>query len=303
MPSPLETAPPGIDPPGIDPHDVERAVLTRLARVPGRVVACSGGVDSLLLADLAHQAAPDATVVAHSVTPAVPRAATDRTVATARALGWRLRLVRSAEFGDERYLANPVDRCFHCKSHLYDELERMLAGLPDLAGATVLSGANLDDLGEYRPGLAAAAEHEVRHPYVEAGVTKAGIRAVARARGRDWHDLPAAPCLASRLYTGTAVTPELMAAVERGEVVLRELTGLAVVRCRVRGDEVRIEVGERDRGRVTAEVVDRVADVMRALAPQIRGAALDDEPYAPGRAFVSLAPPGAQSGGPAADPG
>ncbi|MDN5914488.1 MAG: hypothetical protein L0I76_05175 [Pseudonocardia sp.] len=274
------------------PHEIEHAVRARLDGLPRRVVACSGGVDSLLLADLAHQHCPEGTVIAHSVTPAVPEAATDRTVRTASELGWRLRLVRSAEFADERYLANPVDRCFHCKSHLYDELGRMLDELPDLAGATVLSGANVDDLGEYRPGLRAAAEHDVRHPWVEAGVTKAGIRAVARTRGRDWHDLPAAPCLASRLYTGTAVTPALMRAVERGEIAVRELTGLAVVRCRVRGDQVRIEVGAHDRDRVTAEVLDRVADAMRAAAPQIEGAALDDEPYAPGRAFVSLAPPG-----------
>lgn len=283
-------------PPPIEQHEIEGPVRARLDGMPRRVVACSGGVDSLLLADLVHQHCPEGTVVAHSVTPAVPEAATERTVRAARELGWRLRLVRSREFGDERYLANPVDRCYHCKSHLYDELGRMLGGLPELAGATVLSGANLDDLGEFRPGLRAAADHDVRHPWVEASVGKAGIRALARARGRAWHDLPAAPCLASRLYTGTPVTPTLMRAVERGEIALRELTGLSVVRCRVRGDEVRIEVGRHDRDRVTAEVVDRVADVMRAAAPQIRGAALDDEPYAPGRAFVSLAPPATRAG-------
>lgn len=283
---------------GTEPRPrVEDAVRDRLGTMPRRVVACSGGVDSLLLADIAHEASPGATVVAHSVTPAVPQAATDRTVRAARELGWRLRLVRSGEFSDDRYLENPVDRCFHCKSHLYDELGRMLGQLPDLAGATVLSGANVDDLGEYRPGLRAAAEHDVRHPWVEAGVTKAGIRALARARGREWHDLPAAPCLASRLYTGTGVTPELMRAVELGEIALRDLTGLAVVRCRVRGDQVRIEVGDRDRDRVTPEVVATVGAVMIAAAPQIRGAVLDDEPYAPGRAFVSLAPPPARPGG------
>lgn len=270
------------------PEETHAAVRDRLAAWPDRVVACSGGVDSLLLSDVAHDAAPDRTVIAHSVTPAVPRAATDRVVRVAGDRGWRLRLVRSAEFDDERYLANPVDRCFHCKSHLYDELDRLTAALP---GATVLSGANVDDLGEYRPGLEAARRHGVHHPWVEAGVTKDGIRALARARGRDWHDLPAAPCLASRLYTGTAVTPELLRAIEMGEQRLRELTGLAVVRCRVRGSEARIEVGGADRHRVTAAVVDEVGRVMCGIAPGIRSAVLDDEPYAPGRAFVRLAPP------------
>ena len=274
------------------PHEVEHRVLAALAGCPRRIIACSGGVDSLLLADLAHQAAPGATLVAHSVTPAVPAAATERTRRAAAAHGWDLRLVRSGEFGDRRYLANPVDRCFHCKSHLYDALDRLVEGVGDLAGATVMSGANTDDLGEYRPGLRAAAEHGVRHPYVEAGVDKSGIRALAAARGRDWHDLPAAPCLASRLYTGTPVEPDLLAAVERGEDTLREITGVEVVRCRVRGTQVRIEVPAEDRERVTPQVLDRVAEVMRAAAPRLGEVALDPRPYASGRAFVHLDPPG-----------
>ncbi len=270
------------------PDEIYAAVRDRLAAWPERVVACSGGVDSLLLSDVAHECAPDTTTIAHSVTPAVPRAATDRVERVAGERGWRLRLVRSGEFDDERYLANPVDRCFHCKTHLYDELDRLTAALP---GVTVLSGANVDDLGEYRPGLEAARRHGVHHPWVEAGATKDAIRALARARGRDWHDLPAAPCLASRLYTGTAVTPELLRAVELGELRLRELTGLTVVRCRVRGAEARIEVGTADRPRVTPDVVEEIGRVMRDAAPGIDGAVLDDEPYAPGRAFVRLLPP------------
>ncbi len=272
------------------PEETHAAVRDRLAAWPQRVVACSGGVDSLLLSDVAHEAAPASTTIAHSVTPAVPRAATDRVLRVAGERGWRLRLVRSGEFDDERYLANPVDRCFHCKSHLYDELDRLTAALP---GATVLSGANVDDLGEYRPGLEAARRHGVHHPWVEAGVTKDAIRALAMARDRDWHDLPAAPCLSSRLYTGTAVTPQLLRAVEAGEQRLRELTGLAVVRCRVRGSAARIEVGAADRHRVTPDVVDDVGRVMRDVAPAIDGAVLDEQPYAPGRAFVRLAPPSA----------
>ncbi len=138
------------------PQALTDALADALADHPRRIIACSGGVDSLLLADLAHQAAPDTTVIAHSVTPAVPRAATERVRRTAHALGWQLRLVESAELSDDRYLANPVDRCFFCKTNLYDELERIaahLAGAND--GWTLMSGANVDDLGEYRPGLLA----------------------------------------------------------------------------------------------------------------------------------------------------
>ncbi|GEC25580.1 adenine nucleotide alpha hydrolase [Pseudonocardia saturnea] len=271
--------------------DLHASVTGLLAGMGHRVVACSGGVDSLLLSDLAHAADPASTLVVHAVTPAVPDEATRRVVTTAHRLGWRLRLVRSGEFGDERYLANPTDRCFHCKTHLYDELDRVAAA-SDVADAVLLSGANLDDLGEYRPGLRAAAEHRVRHPFVEAGAGKAAIRELAAARGRAWHDLPAAPCLASRLYSGTRVTPDLLRAVEAGEQLLRELTGMRTVRCRVRGQQVRIEVGDDDRHRVTEPVLAAVSRVMREHSAGLGPAQLDALPYAPGRAFVRLRPPG-----------
>ncbi len=261
--------------------------LFRLAEVldavPRRVVACSGGVDSLLLADVAHELDPTGTVVAHSVTPAVPVAATERVERVAARLGWNLVLVTSGEFADERYLANPVDRCYFCKSSLYDELERIR---PHADGAVVLSGANTDDLGEYRPGLIAAAEHAARHPFVEAGITKADVRAIARARGRDWHALPASPCLSSRLYTGTPVTPALVRAVEAGETELRRLTGIQVARCRVRGCAVLVEVGHADRSLVDAYVLARVTVAMRRHEPGLEPAVLDSRPYAPGRSFV-----------------
>jgi uncharacterized protein len=250
-------------------------------------VACSGGVDSLLLADLAHSAEPATTVVAHSVTPAVPQAATDRVRAAAAELGWQLRLVTSSEFEDQRYLDNPVDRCFFCKTHLYDELERIAAELPGgQRGWTMLSGANTDDLGEYRPGLLAAEQHAVHHPYVEAGLGKAGIRALAAARGRTWHDLPAAPCLASRLYTGTAVTPGLVRAVEAGELTATRLTGQRVLRTRVRDDAVLLELPAAAHALVDASVLDAVLTSMRDHAPHLTGIELDPEPYAPGRSFV-----------------
>ncbi len=154
-----------------------------------------------------------------------------------------------------------------------------------------MSGANVDDLGEYRPGLLAAAEHHVRHPFVEAGIGKSGIRSLAAARAREWHDLPAAPCLASRLYTGTPVTPGLLRAVEEGEIVARHLTGLEVLRCRVRDAEVVVEVPADDRAPVTPTVLDDVLAAMREHAPHLGPIGLDPEPYAPGRAFVQLSLP------------
>lgn len=256
-----------------------------LADVGDRVVACSGGVDSITLATVAHLHDPDATVVAHTVTPAVPAADTARVVRAAGDRGWRLELVRSDEFDDERYLANPTDRCYFCKTHLYDALND-LAARSD--GATVLSGANTDDLGEYRPGLTAAGEHGVRHPYLEAGLAKADVRAVARHLDLDVAEVPASPCLASRLYTGTRVTPSRLRAVELGEAVVRGV-GVDVVRCRVRDHEVIVEVAAEDRERVTPAVLDVVAGTMRSVEPSLGPVTLDDAPYRPGRAVLPVA--------------
>lgn len=260
-----------------------------LAHSPRRVIACSGGVDSLLLADVAHELRPRTTLVAHSLSPAVPPSATERVRQVAADLGWRLELVESHEFEDPRYRANPRNRCYFCKSHIYTELDRISAVARRRGPSwTVMSGANADDLGEYRPGLVAAAEHGVRHPFVEAHMAKAHIRALARSRGRSWHDLPAAPCLASRLYTGTAVTAERLRAVDRGERMLRERAGLEVVRCRIDGDDVLVEVNADARSQLSPALLDEILGVMRSEAPGLCSITLDEAPYAPGRAFVVL---------------
>lgn len=259
---------------------------TVLAAVPERIVACSGGVDSLLLAHVAHDAAPAATVVAHTVTPAVPGDGTARVVDHAERGGWNLHIVRSGEFEDEAYLANPTDRCYHCKSNLYDAVMALRTGTGTAADAVVLSGANMDDLVEYRPGLEAAAEREVRHPYVEAGISKAEIRSMARHLGLAEADLPASPCLASRLYTGTRVTASRLRAIEAGEALVRERSGLAVVRCRVRDTAVLVEVPDKDRDLIDERMLAGLAETMRSIEPSIMTVHLDDREYAPGRAFV-----------------
>ncbi|MBV8297007.1 MAG: ATP-dependent sacrificial sulfur transferase LarE, partial [Acidimicrobiia bacterium] len=226
--------------------DSLRKLETVLVGIPERIVACSGGVDSSLLATVAHRSSPATTVVAHAVTPAVPPAATARVRRLAAASGWRLQTVQPGEFDDERYLSNPVDRCYHCKSHLYETLD-WLAGRVGLGEATIVSGANVDDLAEYRPGLMAAAEHGVRHPFVEAEIGKAEIRRIAGRLGLDFADLPASPCLSSRLYTGTRVTPARLRLIDAVEELIRSRAGIGVVRCRIKEDAVVIEVGKKDR--------------------------------------------------------
>ncbi len=258
-------------------------------------VACSGGIDSLVLATIAHQRDPDSTRVAHTVTPAVPSDATARVMAFAEAAGWQLQLVRSKEFDDERYLSNPTDRCYFCKTNLYDAVAEVASagsasgdsGESGATASTVISGANVDDLGEYRPGLIAADEHQVRHPYVEAGVAKAGVRALARHFNLDIAELPASPCLASRLYTGTRVTATRLQAVELGEAVMRQ-AGFAVARCRIREGDALIEVPDDVRDDVTGHLVDQVAAAMRTAEPSLAQVSLDHRPYRPGQAVLAI---------------
>jgi uncharacterized protein len=154
----------------------------------------------------------------------------------------------------------------------------------------LLSGANVDDLGEYRPGLDAASENGVRHPWIEAGLGKADIRAIARELELPFAALPASPCLASRLYTGTRVTAERLRAVERGEALIRARTGVEVVRCRIRERELTIEVLDADRHRIGQALADEVLALARETEPALAAARLDERSYRPGRAFVGATP-------------
>lgn len=264
--------------------------LARLQRVIAasspRMIACSGGIDSMLLATVAHRLEPGVTRVAHAVSPAVPAEATIRVRDWAQREGWRLEIVRSGEFDSEDYLSNPVNRCYYCKSKLYNSLEQIARAIG--AGATLMSGANTDDLGEYRPGLDAAREHAVRHPYIEADIDKAAIRAIARYLSMPFAALPASPCLASRLYTGTRVTAARLQVIEQSEATIRKATGIEVLRCRIREDQMYIEVGASDRKMIDAALLASVADIAAHSGLQLTGVSLDPEPYRPGRAFVAV---------------
>jgi pyridinium-3,5-biscarboxylic acid mononucleotide sulfurtransferase len=255
-----------------------------LGTIRPRVIACSGGIDSMLLATLAHRQSPPDTIVAHAVSPAVPAEATARVRQWARRESWNLQVVSSGEFSSEDYLSNPVNRCYYCKSNLYKSLDQ-LANIAT-RGATLMSGANMNDLGEYRPGLIAAQEKQVRHPYVESDIDKAGIRAIARFLGLPFAELAASPCLASRLYTGTRVTPERLKAIEEGESFLRRETGIDVLRCRVREQEMSIEVSEDNRRHITPTLLQQVEGIARRHEPGITRVQLDPQPYRAGRAFL-----------------
>ncbi len=210
-------------------------------------VAFSGGIDSTVVARAAFLALGDAAVAVTADSPSVPRAELDEATELARAIGIRHLIVPTDEFSDPDYVRNDGSRCYFCKSELYGRIESLL---PALGVAVICSGANLDDRGDYRPGLKAAAEHRVRHPLQEAGFTKADVRALARAWGLPTWDKPASPCLSSRLAPGVEVTPGRTARVEAAEAWLH---GLGFRECRVRlheGELARVEVPAGELGRL-----------------------------------------------------
>ena len=244
-------------------HAKRDRLLAVLAAMPGVAVAFSGGIDSTVVAKAAALALGSKAVAVTADSASVPRSelATAREVAAH--IGIRHVVVNTDEFENPDYLKNDGDRCYHCKSELYSRIEVLL---PDLGLTIIASGANLDDRGDYRPGLTAAAEHSVRHPLQEAGFTKADVRALALHWELPTWDKPAAPCLSSRLAPGLAVTPERTKRVEVAEAYLRNL-GLR--ECRVRyheGDLARIEVPLSEVANLASEVVrEKLAREFRRL--------------------------------------
>jgi len=228
-----------------------RAHLERLEATLGAIgplaVAVSGGVDSMTLAAVARRVlGSDATMI-HAASAAVPSQATERVRHHARRGGWTLTVIDAGEFADARYMANPVNRCFFCKTNLY-------ASMAARCGQTLVSGTNLDDLGDYRPGLEAAEEHGVRHPFVEAVIDKRAVRAIARTLGlADLAELPAAPCLSSRIETGIAIDPRVLPVVNEVERMIDRSLSPATVRCRVRRSGVVIELDAQSLARLDEE--------------------------------------------------
>jgi uncharacterized protein len=212
-----------------------RGILSAMDSV---VVGYSGGVDSTLLLSVAYEQLGDKALAVTAVSPSLPREELEQATRVAREIGAQHMLIDSDEANDPDWVANPPDRCYYCKAFRFDGLLRIAR---DRGFAYVVDGSNRDDLGDHRPGMRAAEELGVRSPLMEAGLTKADIRALSRRLGLPTWDKPSAACLASRIPYGTPITRESLAQIEEAERLLHSL-GIAQVRVRHHGDIARIEV-------------------------------------------------------------
>lgn len=263
--------------------DALREELRALGRV---VVAYSGGVDSSLVLRVAHAVLGERAMGVIGRSDSYAARELELALEQAASFGARVEIVTTGELADPNFRANPVTRCYHCKTQLYSELQRVAARL----GAVVLDGTIADDIGDWRPGRQAASERGVRSPLADLGFTKADVRAAANHYGLASRSKPASPCLASRIPYGTEITREVLQMVEQAEALLRSL-GFVELRVRHHGTTARIEVPAAEIARFAdSELRARVVAGLKALG--YRRITLDLEGFRSGSLNEDIAGPG-----------
>ena len=202
------------------------------------ITAFSGGIDSSLVLYLSHYYLGQKGMGCISASASLKQKDLDLAVDFCQKYNIKLEIIHTDELNDEQYLQNPANRCYFCKNHLYIALTSLQQQYP---GYTLLNGANTDDLGDYRPGLQAAQEHDIASPLVDCGINKSAVREIAKYLGLEHWDKPASPCLSSRVPYGDSISTRKLKAIEASEAILNK-HGFRDVRVRHFGDEARIEV-------------------------------------------------------------
>jgi uncharacterized protein len=254
------------------------------------LVAYSGGVDSVFLARVAHDVLGDKSLAVIADSLSLPRRELADALQLGERFGFPVRVVKTAEFNNAEYLANPANRCYFCKHELFEELEPLAKAEKF---AVICYGENASDIGDFRPGAKAAAEFQVRAPLKEAGLTKADIRELSAQLGLPTADKPQMACLSSRIPYGEPVTPEKLRMIEDGEYVLRDL-GFYDVRVRhheLNGKQTlaRIEVGPRELAKFLVDGIStRIADELKKVG--YNHVTLDLQGYRRGSTNETLSP-------------
>jgi uncharacterized protein len=242
--------------------DAKRSALDQHLRGLGRtLVAYSGGTDSAFLCWAAHRALGSNMLAVIADSPSLARFQLADAIAFAREQEIPLEIIRTDEMNRAEYVRNDSSRCFHCKDELFSVMEEFAA---TRGFEAIAYGVNLDDKSDFRPGQVAASQHRVVAPLLDAALSKADIRNLARGAGLRIWDKPASACLSSRIEYGREVTPEALAAVEQGEEALRQL-GFRQFRLRHHGDIARIEIAREEMHR--ALTADMAAKFTQALKP------------------------------------
>lgn len=234
-----------------------QSIQRSLLEMQSVVVAYSGGIDSALLLKIAHDTLGERAIGITAVSASLANAERIEARRVAQEIGARQIEIESHETEDPRYLANSPNRCFFCKSEVYD---RLVAFAREHGYGYIVDGTNADDTGDHRPGRQAAREHGVRSPLLEAGLTKTDIRLLARQLGLSIWDKPAAACLSSRMPYGTTITMQALSQVEKAEQSLRKI-GFRQLRVRHHDQLARIEVETQD----FPKLMERREEIVRAL--------------------------------------
>lgn len=240
-----------------------RSLEARLADLPGAVVAFSGGVDSSMLLHVCASQLQGSVLAVTADSPSLPRAELAEAARLAESLAVRHLVIETDELRRDAYRRNGPDRCFHCKTELFESLAERLRDR-DETDWPVLYGAIKDDAGDHRPGARAAAEHGVLAPLADAGLSKQDVRRYCREHGLPVADKPSFACLASRVPYGTGIDGALLSRLEAAEAVLRDL-GYRQYRVRHHGDVARIELEPADLSRAVGADRERIVDGLRTV--------------------------------------